>query len=197
MRIIERAHELGLKIYGGTLTPFEGSGPTWSAATEATRQAVNAWIRTSKAYDAVIDFDAVARDPGHPSRLVEERVAAGLLGKKSGHGFYDYASKEAAESKFQRQPRRRKGDAREQRRTPERLAAAGRIDGPVGRGALAVLGRVGEGRHPTLFVRAEVAHELVERRVAGLDLFPAGAGERAHALLESGKARGKVVLEGF
>jgi lysophospholipase L1-like esterase len=37
---------------------------------EAKRQAVNQWIRTSHAYDAVIDFDKVLRDPSHPSRLL-------------------------------------------------------------------------------------------------------------------------------
>ena len=37
---------------------------------EAKRQAVNHWIRTSKAYDAVIDFDKALRDPSHPSRLL-------------------------------------------------------------------------------------------------------------------------------
>ena len=37
---------------------------------EATRQAVNRWIRTSDAYDAVIDFDRVLRDPAHPSLML-------------------------------------------------------------------------------------------------------------------------------
>ena len=39
-------------------------------AVEAKRQAVNAWIRTSGEYDAVIDFDAVTRDPSAPGRLL-------------------------------------------------------------------------------------------------------------------------------
>jgi lysophospholipase L1-like esterase len=30
---------------------------------------VNDWIRGSGAFDAVVDFDAVLRDPAHPSRL--------------------------------------------------------------------------------------------------------------------------------
>ena len=47
--------------------PFPGF---WTAALEAKRQAVNRWIRTSNAYDAVIDFDRVLRDPSHPSRLL-------------------------------------------------------------------------------------------------------------------------------
>ena len=71
-QMIDRAHALGLRIYGGTLNPVEGYPfpGFWTAALEAKRQAVNHWIRTSKAYDAVIDFDKVLRDPSHPSRLL-------------------------------------------------------------------------------------------------------------------------------
>jgi lysophospholipase L1-like esterase len=72
-QLIRRAHGRGLKIYGGTLTPFAGFTPfgfTLSPATEAKRQAVNAWIRTSGEYDAVIDFDGVTRDPNFPTRLL-------------------------------------------------------------------------------------------------------------------------------
>jgi lysophospholipase L1-like esterase len=70
--MIDRAHALGLRIYGGTLNPVEGYPfpGFWTADLEAKRQAVNQWIRTSKAYDAVIDFDHVLRDPSHPSRLL-------------------------------------------------------------------------------------------------------------------------------
>jgi lysophospholipase L1-like esterase len=68
-QIIQRARAHGLKIYGGTLVPYEGT-PGWTKETEATRVALNNWIRTSKAYDAVIDFDAAIRDPGQPSRML-------------------------------------------------------------------------------------------------------------------------------
>jgi lysophospholipase L1-like esterase len=68
-QVIERAHTDGLLIYGATLTPFEGAA-YFTAAGEATRQAVNAWIRTSKAYDAVVDFDVAIRDPQHPTRFL-------------------------------------------------------------------------------------------------------------------------------
>ena len=70
-QIIDRAHALGLKVIGGTLTPFEGTifPGYYSTAGEAKRQAVNRWIRTSGTYDAVIDFDAATRDPSHPTRL--------------------------------------------------------------------------------------------------------------------------------
>ena len=71
-QMIDRAHAMGLKIYGGTLNPVEGYPfpGFWTAALEAQRQAVNHWIRTSNAYDAVIDFDKVLRDPSHPTRLL-------------------------------------------------------------------------------------------------------------------------------
>ena len=65
---MQRAHAYGLTVYGGTLTPFEGAF-YYSEANEAKRQAVNEWIRTSGAYDAVIDFDAAVRDPGQPTRV--------------------------------------------------------------------------------------------------------------------------------
>ena len=68
-QIIERAHAHGLTIYGGTLVPYEGT-QGWTKDTEDARQALNTWIRTSKAYDAVIDFDAVVRDPAQPSRIL-------------------------------------------------------------------------------------------------------------------------------
>jgi len=70
-QMILRAHEKELKIYGATLTPFEGSGaPYYSDAGEAKREAVNAWIRSESEFDAVIDFDRVVRDPKYPTRLL-------------------------------------------------------------------------------------------------------------------------------
>jgi len=70
-QIISRAHDMGLRVYGGTLFPVEGYPfpGFWTPVMEQKRQAVNNWIRTSKAYDAVIDFDKVLRDPANPSRL--------------------------------------------------------------------------------------------------------------------------------
>jgi len=69
-QIIERAHQHGIKVFGATLTPFEGAD-YYSEDGEATRQAVNRWIRTSGAFDGVFDFDAAVRDPNHPSQLRE------------------------------------------------------------------------------------------------------------------------------
>jgi lysophospholipase L1-like esterase len=68
-QLIERAHAQGLKIYGATLTPFEGA-PYYTPEGEAKRKALNEWIRTSKAYDGVIDFDMIARDPSAPLRFL-------------------------------------------------------------------------------------------------------------------------------
>jgi lysophospholipase L1-like esterase len=71
-QLIARAHMRGIKLIGSTMTACEGVDIPgyYSEAKEATRQAVNKWIRTSHAFDGVIDFDAVLRDPDHPSRLL-------------------------------------------------------------------------------------------------------------------------------
>jgi lysophospholipase L1-like esterase len=66
-QMIERAHARGLRIYGATLTPFEGAA-YWTPEGEAKRQALNDWIRTSGAYDAVLDFAAVVQDPAQPTK---------------------------------------------------------------------------------------------------------------------------------
>lgn len=65
--IIDRAHDAGLRVIGATITPAAFTG-----VQEAARLAINQWIRTSGAYDAVVDFDAVARDSGTPSRVHPE-----------------------------------------------------------------------------------------------------------------------------
>lgn len=69
-QILARAHAQGIRVIGGTMTPFVGSEfyhP--NARNEADRQAVNAWIRTH--FDAVIDFDKVVRDPAHPELMLQ------------------------------------------------------------------------------------------------------------------------------
>jgi len=69
-QLIAQAHAAGVKIYGGTLLPFEGAASGYFAEDkERVRQAVNAWMRTSGELDAVIDFDAAVRDPERPARL--------------------------------------------------------------------------------------------------------------------------------
>ncbi len=67
-QIIERAHMRGIKVIGATLTPFAGAA-YYSDQGEAAREALNEWIRNGKAFDAVIDFDAVTRDPENPKQI--------------------------------------------------------------------------------------------------------------------------------
>jgi len=68
-QLIERAHAHGLRIYGATLTPFEGAA-YFTPEGEAKRQAINNWIKNSKAYDGVIDFDSATRDPASPGKFL-------------------------------------------------------------------------------------------------------------------------------
>lgn len=69
--LIARAHSRGVRIYGATLTPFQGFVPSdLFPIVEPQRQAVNHFIRTSGEFDAVIDFDAITRDPSMPSRFL-------------------------------------------------------------------------------------------------------------------------------
>jgi len=67
-QLIAQAHARGLKIFGGTLLPFKGCF-YYTAAGEAKREAVNAWIRTSGAFDGVIDFGTLMGDPADPLAL--------------------------------------------------------------------------------------------------------------------------------
>jgi len=71
LQVIERAHENGIKVYGATLTPFEGVN-TYNAEGETIRQELNQWIRTGGAFDAVLDFDAAVRDPNHLTKMRAE-----------------------------------------------------------------------------------------------------------------------------
>lgn len=63
-RVIAQAHGRGVRILGATLTPA-----SLPPEREAIRAAVNQWIRTSGAFDGVVDFDAALRDPADPVRL--------------------------------------------------------------------------------------------------------------------------------
>jgi lysophospholipase L1-like esterase len=72
--LIKMAHARGVKIFAGTLTPFAGSNPTYGGkygtpAGEALREAVNAWIRSSHAFDGVVDFSRATQDPDDPLYL--------------------------------------------------------------------------------------------------------------------------------
>lgn len=70
-QIIERAHLHGIQVLGATIMPVGGVA-TYTEKGEAVRQAVNRWIRTSGAFDAVVDFDALVSDPADPTKLRPE-----------------------------------------------------------------------------------------------------------------------------
>ncbi len=74
-QIAAKAHAAGIGVYGATLTPFGGNDPYDDPAghREAARQAVNAWLRAGRGFDAVLDFDRAVRDP-----LDQRRVRATL-----------------------------------------------------------------------------------------------------------------------
>jgi lysophospholipase L1-like esterase len=72
--LISEAHARGVRIYAGTLMPFANSTPTYggnfgTASGEALREQVNSWIRTSGAFDGVIDFARATQDPYDPTFL--------------------------------------------------------------------------------------------------------------------------------
>ncbi|MEU9485128.1 SGNH/GDSL hydrolase family protein [Streptomyces decoyicus] len=69
--LARRAHERGLRVVVATVAPCEGY-PDCTAAVEARRQAVNAFVRdhARTVFDASLDFDAVLRDPQRPQRLL-------------------------------------------------------------------------------------------------------------------------------
>ena len=71
-QLVTRAHAKNLKIFGATLTPFEGATIPgyFSLEGEMKREAVNEFIRASGTFDGVIDFDQVVRDPSDPPRLL-------------------------------------------------------------------------------------------------------------------------------
>jgi lysophospholipase L1-like esterase len=70
-QLIARAHAKGLKIYGATIAPYEGAA-YYSAEGNTVRQAINDWIRTSKEFDGVLDFDAAFRDPAKPTQMKDD-----------------------------------------------------------------------------------------------------------------------------
>jgi lysophospholipase L1-like esterase len=70
-QMIDRAHEHGIRVFGATMTPYEGAN-VFTPEGEATRQAVNQWIRGGGAFDGVFDFDAAVRDPAHQSKFRDD-----------------------------------------------------------------------------------------------------------------------------
>ena len=86
-QMIRHAKQAGLFIIGGTLTPSGGSSlPGYHGAiAESKRQKINAWIRDSGAYDAVIDFDAALADPDNPEIMRAGLSADGLHPNAKGY----------------------------------------------------------------------------------------------------------------
>jgi lysophospholipase L1-like esterase len=74
-QLIARAHAAGLKIYGATITPYEGAS-YYSEEGEAAREQINTWIRESGEVDGVVDFDAAIRDPANP-KTIKDGLHAG------------------------------------------------------------------------------------------------------------------------
>ena len=67
-QLIERAHAKGVKIFGATIAPYEGAF-YYSAEGNGVREQINKWIRSSGAFDAVLDFDTAFRDPQKPTQM--------------------------------------------------------------------------------------------------------------------------------
>jgi lysophospholipase L1-like esterase len=70
-QIVERAHAVGIRVVGCTLPPYEGAS-YFREDGEAAREAVNKWIRTGGAFDAVADFEAATQDKASPRKLRAE-----------------------------------------------------------------------------------------------------------------------------
>lgn len=68
LQLVAKAHVQGVRAIGATLTPFEGQA-YYTASRENVRKRFNDWMRSSRAYDAVLDFDQLLRDPVRPTRL--------------------------------------------------------------------------------------------------------------------------------
>jgi lysophospholipase L1-like esterase len=86
-QLVVRARARNIKIIGSTITPFGSSTVpgVFTTQTEAKRQAVNRWIRTSGAFDGVVDFEAMVRDPANPARLLPAYDADGVHLTDAGH----------------------------------------------------------------------------------------------------------------
>ena len=83
--LARRARERGICLMVGTVMPYGGSGYYQpKPENEADRRALNDWIRQS-GFDAVMDFDALARDPARPTHLRAELDADGLHPSMAGY----------------------------------------------------------------------------------------------------------------
>ena len=85
-QIADSAHARGLKIYGATLTPFNGNS-YYSTNSEACRSRINAWIRTTNKYDAFVDFDKLLRTPTDTTRMLTAYYNDGLHPNITGYAL--------------------------------------------------------------------------------------------------------------
>jgi lysophospholipase L1-like esterase len=67
----KQAHQHGIRIFGATLTPYQGCG-CFTPEGEAVRDGLNHWIRNSPALDGYVDFDKATRDPQHPLQYLPQ-----------------------------------------------------------------------------------------------------------------------------
>ena len=83
--LIARAHARGIAIWGATMLPRAGVQKPFvtTAAGTAAREAVNTWIRSSGAFDAVIDFERVMGDPDRPDRLLPACTTAAIISTRT------------------------------------------------------------------------------------------------------------------
>ena len=67
-KIIDEAHQKGIRVFGATITPFKGNN-YYSEDHEKGRSTINTWIRTTDLLDGVIDFDQTVRNPQDPEAM--------------------------------------------------------------------------------------------------------------------------------
>lgn len=78
LQLAARAHLNDVRIIVGTLTPFKDAlkgSPLegyYNEERNALRQELNAWIRASGTFDAVVDLDKLVADSADPDRLQDE-----------------------------------------------------------------------------------------------------------------------------
>lgn len=103
-QIIAAAHARGIQVIGCTITPYGGATP-FNEYGESVRSAVNQWIRTSGAFDAVVDFDAATRDSKDPLRFRPEADSPDML--HPGDAGYKLMGEAFDTRIFTRKPRQR------------------------------------------------------------------------------------------
>ncbi|ATC31332.1 SGNH/GDSL hydrolase family protein [Caulobacter vibrioides] len=84
--MVAKARAKGIKAIGATILPYSGSAYYHPPAeAEAARQTINAWIRAPGNFDAVIDWDAVLRDPARLTHLLAAYDNDGLHPNMAGY----------------------------------------------------------------------------------------------------------------